>query len=167
MDTHDGRLGRRRGQWLARQARKIDRKYDKALAQAADTLSRLEKDPDRLRALLERRPELQEQLAALRRETAERADRADRAHADRWRPPARRPSVRVVSRRRESHGLRAGHKRVTVRSSAKSGDSGDDPPGSSSASARCAACGGFLLWHGGTLACAKRRCSRYGRGASC
>jgi hypothetical protein len=70
----------------------------------------------------------------------------------------RRPLSRPQNRRRGAGRPRAS----AVRSSARSGDSGDDPPGSSAASARCSACGGILLWQGGTLACANRSCPRWG-----
>jgi hypothetical protein len=93
---------------------------------------------------------VERRVAALRHSWACDAQRRVRTRGVHVRVP--RP--RRVARPREQRFSR------TCRSGRGSPDSDDDP--SSSAHARCPACGGILLWQGGTLACANRRCSGYG-----
>lgn len=99
-----------------------------------------------------------------------------RAGCDRYRVAADEARAKALGRKRAAkvdsrHGAQragsrprgAGRPRAAaVRSSVRSGDSGDDPPGSSSAAARCSACGSVLLLASGAEVCANRRCSRYG-----
>jgi hypothetical protein len=80
------------------------------------------------------------------------------------------------ARARQSHRRRVAARRAAgIRSGT---DPGDEGPSSSSprlrlaprpgviysfAVSRCSACGGLLLWQGGTLACANRSCPRWGQ----